>query len=160
MQRGQVDHVLCGVLQLVLAEWAAQPVRARLAFGQLDAGQLAHEFLVAEAGAQAGERCGNLGVEQLCDRARPGRERFEVLARAVHHADTRGIGEHGGEWRGIDLGRWVDQRDAAIDFDLHQRKARQEGVDAHEFGVESDRRRSALEQLRSASLRSIQSAKM
>jgi len=101
MQRRKVDHILCGVFDLLRRERTAQPVRARLAFGKLDAGELAHEFLVTDAGAEPGKRGRDLRVVQLCNAAWHWLgQRFEIFARAVHDANARRVGEHFGKRQG------------------------------------------------------------
>lgn len=60
----QVLHVVGGVLQLRLREWAAHPVRAGFALGQGDAGDCRDQFLVTHAAADAGQRRTDLGIEQ------------------------------------------------------------------------------------------------
>lgn len=148
MQMRQVDHILRGIFELALAQGALQPVRACLALGQFDFGNLRDELLVTEPRPEAGEGRGDLGVKQGCDRTRPGRERFEVFARAVHDDGAVRVGKQPGEWAGIERRSRIEQGDAPADLDLHQGQTRQPGVGAHEFGVESKSVRCVREQLR------------
>ena len=65
--------VVLGVFELLRRQRTAQPVRARLGFRQIDAERLAHELLIADAGAETGERRGDLSVEEPRDAARKAR---------------------------------------------------------------------------------------
>jgi hypothetical protein len=49
----QVHHIVGSVIQLRIAERAAQPIGTGLALGQGHAGDFLHQFLVAHASAQA-----------------------------------------------------------------------------------------------------------
>jgi len=135
----QVDHVVGGVLELRFRQGPAQPVRARLAFFQRDAGDLLDEFLVAEARAEPGHRRRDLGIEQgRWHDAAAAQQGLQVLAGAVHELGDRRILQQGPQ--GIrNAGRGgIHEQDFAGDRQLHQRQLRVVGPFANELGVERD----------------------
>jgi len=139
VQREQVLHVVCGVLELRVGQRPAHPVRTGLALGQDHAGDLRDQLLVAHATADAGQRGADLGIEQWPRQGATGAlECHQVLAGAVHDLEdgvvlqprTQGLG-HAGYQR-------VDQQDLVAHRHLHQRQLRPVGAFADEFGVQAD----------------------
>ena len=138
VQRCEMGDVLFGIFELAGRERALQPVRTGFVLGDRDAEQHRDQFLVAEARAQSAQGGGDLGIEQVeRDIAKQRRERFHVLARAVHHAGTPG--DQRAQVRAGVEGQRVDQPLIVRVRDLHQRKLGEKGVAAHELGVEPER---------------------
>ena len=116
-----------------------QPVGAGLAFFQGHAAQLFDQLQVAQAGAQAAQGGGDLGVEYGA-RHRPaaGLERLQVFAAGVHDLEDAGILQQRLEQRRHRGFGGIDQGDVAVDDDLHQGQLREIGALADEFGVHPD----------------------
>jgi hypothetical protein len=129
-------------IQLRGRQWAAQPVRTGFALGQGHAEGLLHQALVTDAGTDAGQRGGDLGIEQWRrHHAAMALERDQVLAGAVHHFHHRRIGQHRRERIGDARGQRIGEQDAAlrvVERDLHQRQLRPPGALAHEFCIQAD----------------------
>ena len=134
----QVGDVGRGVLELARLERPAQPVGEPVGLGQPQA-----ELALVQRGQRrrghAEEAGGDLGVEQaLRDGAAGEVEDLEVLVGGVQHRERVAV-EDLGERREVDRER-VDQDQAAVPGELHQRDLRVVGALAVELGVERVRR--------------------
>ena len=143
IQRVQMHDVVRGVFQLRVAERAAQPVGALLAFLERHAEHVLHEALIPHARADAGKPRGDLRVEQGRRRhAARALERDDVFRCAVHHLEHAGIGEHRRERFAHAVLQRVGQEDlrraiGIVERDLYERQLRPVGAFADELGVQA-----------------------
>ena len=94
---------------------------------------------VAGLGGEAGEARGDLGVEHVRDVGLPlAAQDRDVLAAGVQHDLDRGVGEHGGERRGVEALERVEHDDLAPDADLHEAQQRPVAALGHELGVDPE----------------------
>ncbi|MCW0425968.1 hypothetical protein NB713_003911 [Xanthomonas sacchari] len=143
VQREQMAHIVGGIFELRRRQRAAQPVRAGLALGQVHAGDLQHQLLVAHAGAEPGQAGGDLGVEQRPRQGAAGAlEGDQVFAGAVHDLEDVRVAQPRRQRLRHARDQWVDQQDFVAHGHLHQRQLRPVGPFADEFGIQADAGRS------------------
>ena len=137
-QRQQVADVVERVLDLRLAEGAARPIGAGLAFRHLALEQPPGEFGVADLRGEAGERRGDLRVEQRCHGAEQRREHLEVLPPGMQHLRGAARAQRRAQRPQVLERERVDAHRAAARGELQQAELRPVGALAHELGVETD----------------------
>jgi hypothetical protein len=140
----EMAHVVGGVVQLRCRQWPAQPVGAGFALVDRDPEEVLQHALIAQPGAHAAQRGGDLGIEQrLRQCAAEILQRDQVFAGAVHDLEDAGVGQQLRQRLGHARQQGVDQQDAVVRqriaaCDLHQRQLRPVSALADELGVHAD----------------------
>ncbi len=138
-ERHQVLDVAARVAQLLVGQRPRVPAREARRLREADPQDVVQQPVVAGLRGGAGESGGDLRVEDIGEVDRPlAAQDRHVLAAGVHDDLDRGIGEHGGERRGIEPFQRVEHVDLLAGRDLHEAEQRPVPPLGHELGVETE----------------------